>query len=153
MKLHIIQFADPKSYVNPAAVFSADPLDTEIADALRKAQEVIEGQWLANYTPQSYCILLLPEKLQDVGFQLYDNVRLIHLEDWDKVVNESEVVLVNSHLLSMLRTDEDNFFIEISNLSAKTLIDLSEDTTLIVAGLKNVQQKIETPVDFTNDCA
>ena len=135
MKLHIIQFADPKSYVNPACVFSANPLDDKTADAFREAQEVIEGQWLANYTPQSYCILLLPKELKDVGLQLFDTVRLISQEDWDTVLNESEAVLINSHLFSLLRSEEDIFFSGIRNFSAKNLIDLFEDNTLIVAGV------------------
>lgn len=138
MKLHIIQFADPKSYVNPACVFSANRLDDATADALREAQEVLEGQWLANYTPQSYCVLLLPKGLSEVGTQLFDKVRLVHQEDWDSVINESEAVLINSHLFSLLCADEDTVFTSISNFSAKKLIELFEDNRLIVAGLNNV---------------
>ena len=141
MKLYIIQFADPNSYVNPAAIFSADPLDDKIVNVLRNAQEVIEAQWLANYTPQSYCILLLPKDFAKVGTQLFDKVRLINPEDWDSVLSGSEVALINSHMFSLLCSEEDSeentFFIfkGISNFSAKRLLSLSEENMMIVAGV------------------
>ena len=141
MKLYTIQFADPKSYVNHAAIFSADPLGDKIANVLQNAQEVIEAQWLANYTPQSYCILLLPKELAEVGTQLFDKVRLIQPEDWDSVVSGSETVLINSHMFSLLCSEEDSeedtFFIfkGISNFSAKQLLSLSEENMIIVAGV------------------
>ena len=139
MKLYIIQFADPKSYVNRAAVFSADPLDDKIANVFQEAQEVIEAQWLANYTPQSYCILLLPKELGEVGTQLFDKVQLIQPEDWDSVVGGSEAVLINSHLFSLLCSEEDSekdtFFKGISKFSAKKLLSLFEENMIIVAGV------------------
>lgn len=141
MKLYIIQFADPKSYVNHAAIFSADPLDDKIVNVLQNAQEVIEAQWLANYTPQSYCIFLLPEELAEVGTQLFDKVQLINPENWDSVLSESEAFLINSHMFSLLCSEEnseaDSFFIfkGLNNFSTEQLLSLSEENMMIVAGV------------------
>lgn len=136
MKLHIIQFVGGKgNYLNDACVFSASSLDDKTSDALREAQEIIESQWLANYTPQAYCVLLVPKELAEVGTQLFDKVRLIHQKDWETVIEKSEGVLINSHLFSLLRSEEDTFLTGIVNFTTEKLLSLFEDNMLVVAGI------------------